>query len=69
MTISDFFSKRSGADLREIGHDELAEGHPHVATRRPRSDDKRYGFFMRPRRSRATCSSPRRGGHGVFELT
>ena len=25
MTISDFFSKRSGADLGEIGHDELAE--------------------------------------------
>src|SRR5271165_4634181 len=25
MIISDFFSKRSGADLGEIGHDELAE--------------------------------------------
>ena len=44
MTISDFFSKRSGADLREIGHDELAEGHRHVATRRARADYKRYGF-------------------------
>src|SRR5271166_6749677 len=25
MTISDFFSKRSGPDLDEIGHDQLAE--------------------------------------------
>src|SRR5271157_1264717 len=25
MTVSDFFSKRSGADLGEIGHDELTE--------------------------------------------
>ena len=43
-------------------------GHRHVAMRRARADHKGVRIFMRPRRPRATCSSPRRGARGVIEL-
>jgi ParB-like chromosome segregation protein Spo0J len=56
-----------GFSIAEV--DQLVEGRRHVATQRARADDKGVRIFMRPRRPRATCSSPRRGARGGIELT
>ena len=60
-----------GAARSEIGlsarHGQGLRGHRHVAMRRAPADHKGVRIFMRPRRPRATCSSPRRGARGVIE--
>jgi acyl-CoA dehydrogenase len=53
-------------EIRSAFADVASSDATNVATRRARAD---YEEGFSPRRSPATCSSPRRGARGVIELT